>query len=377
MAAEVSEPCSALLEAEGLGIAREAALAVVDEQQRPAARQQDQVLVAVVVHVGEERLRRAVEHRHARGLGDVLERAVALVPEEPVGQAFGLRDVEVVRARRRRSPPPRRRGVPCRRGMNTASSDDDPVIEPRDELPAERLVAPERRLGHLGEDGRGGAAAQVLERRPTRSTRHGSSAPRRQRICQRPSRWARPPSLCGPARSKRTVVRRRAAPRPFSTSMAVIRNSAVAIEAKSLDERGQLLAEGGAAQRRSRQAWRGPRKTSSCGLLPTDDFLGRRQATALELGRQQQVGRLGVRCTCSSRSSAPSSHRARRASSSAVFSSGNASCPARGALMTRLERRRHAVLGLVAVRLRRRDGRTGRRAPGRARAVSRGSTLRL
>ena len=43
-----------LLELERVRVAGEVALAVVDEEQRAAAREQDQVLVAVVVHVGEE-----------------------------------------------------------------------------------------------------------------------------------------------------------------------------------------------------------------------------------------------------------------------------------------------------------------------------------
>ena len=60
--------------------------------------EQDQVLIAVVVDVREERLRRAVENREPGGLGDVLEGAVAVVAKEPVGQAVGLRHVQVVEA---------------------------------------------------------------------------------------------------------------------------------------------------------------------------------------------------------------------------------------------------------------------------------------
>ena len=82
---------------EGVRVHREAALAVVPEQQQArAGHDQDEVLVAVVVDVREERLRGLVEHGRPALLGHVLERAVALVPEQPVGQASRLRDEEVV-----------------------------------------------------------------------------------------------------------------------------------------------------------------------------------------------------------------------------------------------------------------------------------------
>ena len=57
---------------------------------------QHEVLVAVVVDVGEERLRRVVEHAEPRALGHVLEGAVAARPEQAIGQARGLGDVEIV-----------------------------------------------------------------------------------------------------------------------------------------------------------------------------------------------------------------------------------------------------------------------------------------
>ena len=69
-----------------------------------------QVLVAVVVDVGEQRLRRVVEDAEARPLGHVLERAVAARAEEPVGQARPAGRRRGRRGRRRRRRRPRRRG---------------------------------------------------------------------------------------------------------------------------------------------------------------------------------------------------------------------------------------------------------------------------
>ena len=88
----------AVLQAEGSRLLREAAFAVVQEQERLLPGRHDQVLVAVVVDVDEERHRSRVQDADTGGLGDVGEGAVAPVPEEPVGQAGRLADVEVVEA---------------------------------------------------------------------------------------------------------------------------------------------------------------------------------------------------------------------------------------------------------------------------------------
>ena len=119
------------------------AFAVVDEQDRPGARQQDQVLIAVVVDVGEERLRRAIEDGDTGRFGDVLERAVSGVPEQAVGQTVGLRHVEVVEAVAV--------DVADRHAMmaHAAGSEDRvemrrPVVEAGHELADERRVTPQR-----------------------------------------------------------------------------------------------------------------------------------------------------------------------------------------------------------------------------------------
>ncbi len=87
-----------LREAEGAIDLREAPCAVVGEDQRLKARGDHEILVAVVVHVGEERVRGVVEQAQARAFGDVLERAVAAGAEQQVGQAGRLRHVQVVEA---------------------------------------------------------------------------------------------------------------------------------------------------------------------------------------------------------------------------------------------------------------------------------------
>src|SRR6185295_3535194 len=112
-----------------------------------------------------ERLRRAVEDGDAGGLGHVLEGAVTPIAEEPVGQALGLGDVDVVEAV----------AVEVAHGHTVIASAlrnehgvevRGPVIEPRHELAAKRGVACERRLGHLGEDWGRSVAAQVVEGEP-------------------------------------------------------------------------------------------------------------------------------------------------------------------------------------------------------------------
>ena len=85
-------------EREGVGHEREAPASIVEEQQRLHARREHEILVAVVVDVDQQRLRRVVEQADARALGDVLERAVPEGAEQAVGQPVRLRDVQVVAA---------------------------------------------------------------------------------------------------------------------------------------------------------------------------------------------------------------------------------------------------------------------------------------
>ena len=166
----------AVLEPEGGRVAREAALAVVDEQHRARSGEEDQVLVAVVVHVGEERLRRALEHGDAGRVGHVRERAVAIVAEEPVRQAFGLADVDVVEAVAVEVAD-RQPLVP-----HAAARHEEPVeargplLLSRDELAPERGVPAESRLGLLAEDRLRRAAAQVRQDRPLRDAPGGVGA---------------------------------------------------------------------------------------------------------------------------------------------------------------------------------------------------------
>ena len=79
------------------------------------------------------------------GVGDVFERAVAGVAEEPVGQAIGLRDVHVVQ--------PVAVDVADRDAVvaHAAGREDGvevsrPVVEPGHELTAEGRIPPERGL---------------------------------------------------------------------------------------------------------------------------------------------------------------------------------------------------------------------------------------
>ena len=178
------------------------------EEQRARAREQDEVLVAVVVHVGEERLRTCDRGRDACGLGHVLEGAVALVAEEAVGQALGLGDVEVVQAVAVEvahghavvAHAPRRED-----GVEVCG----PVVEPRNELAAGQEVSPPRAASVASREDGGGARGCARCSSAVHSvTRQTPSAPRRQRSCQRPTRSRAPARLrAAPARSKRTIVR--------------------------------------------------------------------------------------------------------------------------------------------------------------------------
>ena len=86
------------LEAEGVLYPGEAPTSVVREEDRSRAHGEHQVLVAVVVHVGEERLRRVVEYREPSPLRHVLERPITPSPVESVRQARRLGHVDILAA---------------------------------------------------------------------------------------------------------------------------------------------------------------------------------------------------------------------------------------------------------------------------------------
>ena len=179
-----------LLEAERAGDVREAARAVVREQHRPRAQAQDQVLVAVVVHVGEERLRGVVEDVQARALRHVLEGAVAPVPVEPVRQARGLGDVDVVEAVAVGIPD--RDAVVAVRVAGEARVDGgDPGVEAHGELAAEGRRFPPKAA--LVTSAKTGAAARLrwCSDAVHSRTRQAPSGSRRQRRLQRPTHSAR------------------------------------------------------------------------------------------------------------------------------------------------------------------------------------------
>ena len=125
--------------------------AVVDEQQRAGRGRHDQILIAVVVDVDEERLRRVVEDADARLVRDVLERRVAAISVEAIGQSGRLRDVQIVESVAVRVAD-RDALMAVRVARQDRVERRHPRVEIDVELPAERVVAAERRRGDLGED---------------------------------------------------------------------------------------------------------------------------------------------------------------------------------------------------------------------------------
>ena len=157
-----------------------------------------EILIAVVVHVGEERLRGVVEHAEARALGHVLERRVAASPEEPIGQPRGLGDVEIVE--------PVAVGIADRHAVMAVRvarqhrvERRHPGVEIGAELAPERVVAAERRLGDLGED-RAAARGSTMRRGRPSTTCH-PDASRRQLIPRRPRARRATPFVPAPTMS--------------------------------------------------------------------------------------------------------------------------------------------------------------------------------
>jgi hypothetical protein len=153
------------VEAERVGDAGESALSVVQEEDRSRAQAEDEVLVAVVVHVGEEGLRRVVEDGQARPLRRVLEGAVTPGPVEPVGKPRRLGDVEVLEAVAV-GIADRDTVVAVRVPGQHAVDRRAPGIEARGELASERVGSSQGGRGDLGENWKWGAAAEVRDRRP-------------------------------------------------------------------------------------------------------------------------------------------------------------------------------------------------------------------
>ena len=172
--------------------------------------------------------------------------------------------------------------------------------------------------------------------------------PRRHASCQWPSRCARQPLLARPVRSKRTVVRARGSG-ARSTSMAVIRSSAVSIASKSLTRALSSLRKA-SRSRTGCASMRGAREISSRGLLPIEILVGRRQASTLELRRQQPVGNLG----CAARALAKAcAHLTQTGSELLRFLLvGKRVAAGDEVLLDRFERRWDAELGMVAIDLR-------------------------
>ena len=150
-------------------------LPVVDEQQRTSAREQDEILITVVVDVREERLRRAVEHRETCRLGHVLERAVTRIPEQPVGQTVRLRNVEVIQTvtveiADRHSmvahAARREHGVQVRR----------PEVQTGNELVLKGAIAAQGCLGRLAEYRRRGSGTEMVQGDPVDDAPHAIRA---------------------------------------------------------------------------------------------------------------------------------------------------------------------------------------------------------
>ena len=87
-----------LFELKRVPLAHKRPVALVQEEKRPAAADDEQVLPSLVLKVGEERACRTVENSDARLLGDVFKRSVAAIAVEPIWQSGRLADVQVVKS---------------------------------------------------------------------------------------------------------------------------------------------------------------------------------------------------------------------------------------------------------------------------------------
>jgi hypothetical protein len=154
-----------LTEAKRVRDVREAAFAIIDEEQRLRSGGEHEVLVAVVLDVDEQRLRRVVEHADSRTLRHILESRITPGPEETIGEAGRLSDVEIFQ--------PVAIGIANRYAMVAIGiarqhrvERGHPRVEIGTELPAERIVPAEDRGGHFREDRAAGAAGEMRSCRP-------------------------------------------------------------------------------------------------------------------------------------------------------------------------------------------------------------------
>jgi hypothetical protein len=141
-------------------------LAIVEEQQRVGRGRHDEILIAVVVDVDKQRLRRVIEDADARLVRDVLERRVAAIAVEAIGQSGRLSDVQIVESISVRIAD-RDALMAVRVACQDRVERRHPRVEIDVELPAERVVAAERRRRDLGEDRASRAADQMRLRRPS------------------------------------------------------------------------------------------------------------------------------------------------------------------------------------------------------------------
>ena len=85
-----------LSEAESIRLQPKSSPGVITKQQRAGGTDHDQVLVPVVVYIGEQRTGSVVQHPHAGCFGHVFEGPIAPIPVKAVGQAGRLANVEVI-----------------------------------------------------------------------------------------------------------------------------------------------------------------------------------------------------------------------------------------------------------------------------------------
>jgi hypothetical protein len=154
---------------------REPPGAIVHEQHRTDAGREHEVLVAVVLDVGEERLRRVVQNPDPGTFRDVLERSITARTKQPVRQSSRLAYVQVLQ-----SVPVRVAdgdAVMCVRVTCEHRVDRcHPRVPPATELAAERLVAAKCGRRDLGKHRFRGTARHVRGRRPF-SNPPGAAAP--------------------------------------------------------------------------------------------------------------------------------------------------------------------------------------------------------
>ena len=112
---------------------------------RLGRRRHDEILIAVVVDVGKERLRRVVEDADARLVRDVLEGRVAAVAVQAIGQSGRLSDVQIVEAISVHIAD-RDALMAVRVARQDRVERRHPRVEIDIELTAERVVATKRRL---------------------------------------------------------------------------------------------------------------------------------------------------------------------------------------------------------------------------------------